>query len=395
MVLRIIWLHSERWPVYRAAVFHSVKALLCLYVVVRFVLPLPWPRWLRGTISAVLMIVFQHSLISLLVFGTMFSPEVPRWLMITTNWLSGSVLLLAAAQFAIDFVLIVLALALRRRFRPSVHIRYAVGLAAVAISALGVSQAIRVPAVKEVSLPVANLPAEFEGYRVVQLTDLHISRLFQADWVSKTVDLANAQNPDLIVVTGDLIDGDLQARKIDVAPLARLSAKDGVFVIPGNHEYYFGHDGWMRQYQDLGMNAIDNGHVILVRGDSKLVLAGVTDLSAANFGLPGPDVGKAISGAPSGSPVILLDHQPKNAADAARLGVDVQLSGHTHGGMIVGFDRFIAQFNNGFVSGLYDVDGMTLYVNNGTALWIGFALRIGVPSELTVLKLTRADNTVR
>lgn len=300
MVLRIIWLHSERWPVYRAAVFHSVKALLCLYVVVRFVLPLPWPRWLRGTISAVLMIVFQHSLISLLVFGTMFSPEVPRWLMITTNWLSGSVLLLAAAQFAIDFVLIVLALALRRRFRPSVHIRYAVGLAAVAISALGVSQAIRVPAVKEVSLPVANLPAEFEGYRVVQLTDLHISRLFQTDWVSKTVDLANAQNPDLIVVTGDLIDGDLQARKMDVAPLARLSAKDGVFVIPGNHEYYFGHDGWMRQYQDLGMNAIDNGHVILVRGDSKLVLAGVTDLSAANFGLPGPDVGKAISGAPSG-----------------------------------------------------------------------------------------------
>ncbi len=337
------------------------------------------------------MVVFQHSLISLLVFGTMFSPEVPRWLMIAANWLSGSVLLLAVAQVAIDLVLVVLALVLWRRVRLRVYIRYAVGLAAVVISAFGVSQAIRVPSVKEVALPVANLPAEFEGYRVVQLTDLHISRLFQADWVSNTVDLANAQNPDLIVVTGDLIDGDLQARKMDVAPLARLSAKDGVFVIPGNHEYYFGHDGWMRQYQDLGMTAIDNGHVILDRGDAKLVLAGVTDLSAANFGLPRPDVGKAIGGAPSGSPVILLDHQPKNAVNAARQGVSVQLSGHTHGGMIVGFDKIVARFNNGFVSGLYDVDGMKLYVNNGTALWIGFALRIGVPSELTVLKLTRAN----
>ncbi|YCI07206.1 metallophosphoesterase (plasmid) [Ensifer sp. D2-11] len=370
--------------------FHLAKALLCLYVVVRFLLPLPGPRWLKGLLAVVLMVVFQHSLISLFVFGTMFSPEIPRMAIIWVNWLSGVVLFLAFFQLVLDVALLLAVAARRRRFRIPQAARYGVGIGAVLLAAFAVSQAIRVPPVKEVEIAVKGLPAEFDGYRLIQLTDLHISRLFQAPWVEETVALANAQNPDLVVITGDLIDGDLQARSLDVAPLAKLKAKDGVFTIPGNHEYYFGHDEWMRQYEALGLRTISNSHVVLSRGEALLTLAGVNDLAAARFDLPGPDLQQARDGAPSDAPIILLNHQPRDARKAAQDGVALQLSGHTHGGMIPGFDRLIARFNNGFVSGLYEVDGMKLYVNNGTALWIGFALRLGVPSELTVVTLRSA-----
>ncbi|MGI4880376.1 MAG: metallophosphoesterase, partial [Janthinobacterium lividum] len=122
-------------------------------------------------------------------------------------------------------------------------------------------------------------------------------------------------------------------------------------------------------------------------GGVSLVLAGVTDLSAPAAGQAGPDLDRALAGAPHGVPVLLLDHQPKNAPGAAARGVVIQLSGHTHGGMIRGLDRIVARANGGFVSGRYEVGGMTLYVNNGTALWPGFALRLGVPSELTRITL--------
>lgn len=147
----------------------------------------------------------------------------------------------------------------------------------------------------------------------------------------------------------------------------------------------------MLQYASLGMQALANDHTVLSRDGGSLVLAGVTDLSAPRSSHPAPDLSAALDGAPSEAPIILLDHQPRNAALAAARGVALQLSGHTHGGMIPGLDRLIARANNGFVSGRYQVAGMTLYVNNGTALWPGFALRLGRPSELTRITLRRAS----
>jgi uncharacterized protein len=138
------------------------------------------------------------------------------------------------------------------------------------------------------------------------------------------------------------------------------------------------------------MRVLENDHVVLDRGGGKLVLAGVTDLSASHTGHPARDLAAALNGAPKGIPIILLDHQPRAAQQAAELGVALQLSGHTHGGMIIGLDRLAARANAGYVSGRYDVDGMTLYVNNGTALWPGFALRLGRPSELTRITLRLA-----
>jgi uncharacterized protein len=128
---------------------------------------------------------------------------------------------------------------------------------------------------------------------------------------------------------------------------------------------------------------LENGHAVLDRDGGRLVLAGVTALSASHSAYPAPDLPAALKGAPKDAAVILLDHQPREARRSAAFGVALQLFGHTHGGMVLGLDRLAARANSGYVSGRYDVDGMTLYVNNGTGLWPGFALRLGRPSELT------------
>lgn len=188
-------------------------------------------------------------------------------------------------------------------------------------------------------------------------------------------------------MTGDFIDGSVAARRRDIAPLRDLAARDGTWFIPGNHEYFFGYDACMRNLTSLGLRPLVNGHTLLRRGADRLVLAGVSDLSAPETGNAPPDLNAALVGAPSDVAVVLLDHQPKHALQAAKQGVALQLSGHTHGGMIRGLDRIIAMANGGYVSGRYDVAGMTLYVSNGTALWPGFALRLGVRSEITRITL--------
>lgn len=371
-------------------VFHIATGSLWLFVVLRFLLPLPLHPALLVGVALVLLVGSQHHYLTRYLTGSPFSPETPRPLGIMANMLFGTLLLLFTFQSGLDVLTVVLSLLKGACLTPPVEARYAIGASAFGLAVFGVSQAIRVPPVKEIEIAIPNLPSAFDGYRMIQLTDLHLSRLFPARWAKEVVSRANAQNADAIVITGDLMDGSLEARKEDVEPLGGLQARDGVFVITGNHEYYFGHEGWMRRYQELGMTRLSNSHVLLNRGAASLVLAGLTDSASLRFGLPRPDVRQALDGAPLGAPVILLDHQPKGAPKAAQAGVALQLSGHTHGGMIRGMDRIVARFNNGFASGLYNVDGMKLYVNNGTALWNGFALRIGVPSELTVITLRPA-----
>jgi predicted MPP superfamily phosphohydrolase len=316
-----------------------------------------------------------------------FAPEFPRAIVILFNWVFGAILLLAVIQLVAD--LVTLAAMLVRRGAVSVPDTVRYGLAGIAalLAAAGVANALRMPPVRDVEIRVRGLPAAFDGYRVLQLTDLHISRLFPENWTRTVVGRANASDVDLIVITGDFIDGSVEMRRADVEPLRDLRAPDGVYAIPGNHEYFFSYPDWMRHLTGLGMRMLPNAHAVLTRGEAQLVLAGVTDLSAPSVGEDGPDLNAALAGAPAGAPVLLLDHQPRNAPRAAARGVAVQLSGHTHGGMIVGLDRLVARSNGGFVSGRYDVAGMTLYVSNGTALWPGFALRLGRPSELTRITL--------
>jgi predicted MPP superfamily phosphohydrolase len=370
--------------------FHLTFALPALYVLARFVWPLPWAPGVKIALAIAVLVASQYHLWSRLSSGSVFSPEFPRALVLMFNWGFGAIALLAVMQIALD-VTVLIARLIRGGGTIPDSVRYTAATAAMLLSAVGVYQATRVPPLKDLEIGIPGLPPQFDGYRLLQLTDLHISRLFPKEWTQAVVERSNALGVDLIVVTGDLIDGSFGARRADVEPLRDLRAKDGVWVIPGNHEYFFDYEEWMRQYASMGMQALANDHTVLNRHGGSLVLAGVTDLSAPRSFYPAPDLSAALEGAPSETPIILLDHQPRNAVQAAARGVALQLSGHTHGGMIPGLDRLVARANNGFVSGRYQVGAMTLYVNNGTALWPGFALRLGRSSELTRITLRRGS----
>ncbi|WP_242126610.1 metallophosphoesterase [Sphingobium sp. Sx8-8] len=268
-----------------------------------------------------------------------------------------------------------------------VDLRYGLAAGAALLATLAVYNATRIPGLKAIEIGIEGLPPQWDGYTLVQLTDLHVSRLFSAAWTRAVVDRVNALDVDLIVITGDVIDGSLAMRRADVEPLRDLRARDGVHMSPGNHEYFLGYKQWMQHFAGMGMHVLENRHAILERAGERMVIAGVTDRTARATGMPQPDLAAAVAGAPAAVPVLLLDHQPGSARNSAAHGIALQLSGHTHGGMMPGLDRLVARGNGGFVSGAYDVDGMTLYVNNGTGIWPGFALRLGRPAELTRITL--------
>lgn len=334
-----------------------------------------------------LLAVSQYHLWSRLSSGSMFAPEFPRTIVILFNWAFGTIVLLALLQILLDLGAGAVALIRRAAVRIPDPARYGLGGVAVLLAGLGVAGAVRVPPLHDVEVAVRDLPPQFDGYQLLHLSDLHISRLFPATWTQEVVEQANASGADIIVVTGDIVDGSVQMRRADIAPLRNLRAADGVYAVPGNHEYYFDYSTWMRHLSGLGIQMLPNAHAIVSRKEASLVIAGLTEPWAPDYGQPGPDLKAALAGAPSGAPVVLLDHQPGKAREAAKHGVALQLSGHTHGGMIAGMDKVVALMNGGFVSGLYEVDGMALYVSNGTGIWPGFALRLGQPPELTRITL--------
>lgn len=369
--------------------FHIYLTLAYLYVLWRFVAPLPLTMAWRVLVALAVLIISKYHLILIAVYGTMFSPEVPRAYVLLAGWLFCAFVLVLVFTLLTDFACGLIAM---RRKVPvesvfGVRIRLAIASIALLLSAIGVYQAVQLPEVRRVEVTLENLPPSLDGLRIVQLTDLHISRLFQADWVEGVVSRANALNADAILITGDLIDGTVEARKEDVAPLSKLTAPLGVIAIPGNHEYYFDADQWTAEFQRLGMRVLVNEHLILTKGADQLVIAGVTDEAAAAFGHQGPDLSQALAGAPQNAPTILLKHRPVGASNSAAAGVDLQLSGHTHGGMISGLSLVAGYANQGFISGGYDVGKMKLYVSNGTALWNGFPIRLGVSPEITEIVL--------
>ncbi|MCJ2086821.1 metallophosphoesterase [Methylobacterium sp. E-005] len=364
-----------------------IPSLPAAYVIARGVWPMPWPVPLKLGLAALLLGASQYHLWSRLSSGSVFAPEFPRPVVILFNWAFGAIALAAPMLLALDLVALVLLVLPGGGWAIPTAWRSAAALASALLAAIAVWQALRVPPLKDVTVTIPNLPPGFDGFTILHLTDLHISRLFPAPWTRRVVARANALGADVIAVTGDFIDGSLEARRADVAPLEDLRARDGVWAVPGNHEYFFDHDAWMRHLEGLGIRILANAHTVLTRDGAALVLAGVTDRSAPATGHPGPDLDAALAGAPAGALIVLLDHQPAQAARAAARGVALQLSGHTHGGMIRGLDRLVARGNSGFVSGAYRVGGMRLYVSNGTALWPGFALRLGRPSELTRITL--------
>ncbi|MBV6272093.1 metallophosphoesterase [Alcaligenaceae bacterium CGII-47] len=379
--------------------FHLIPGMIGLYVVWRFVWPLPLGATGKTVLAVLMLLTAGHRLVIRNLFGTIASPEIPTVVIIILGWAFGTLILLATFLLIKDLAGL-LSYPLSRRVGQTLlgapKLLYGIGLGATVLAGVGVWQAIRVPDVKTIEIVLPRLPQELDGLRVVQLTDLHASKLLQAPWIAAVVAKANALNPDLIVLTGDLVDGTPQARAADVQPLRDLAARYGVHAIPGNHEYYADYLSWLSAFEQLGIPLLLNEHVTITHNGRKLVLAGITDRTAAAFGQARPDVTAALKDISTTDPVILLSHRPTDAAINASAGVDLQLSGHTHGGQILGFHMLVKRFNEGFVSGLYQVNNMRLYVSNGAGLWNGFPIRLGRPAEITqiVLRSGKAGATV-
>lgn len=370
--------------------FHVFTGLISLYVIWRFVLPLSVSKPVKALLSVLLLAVAEHHLVTRNFFGSMASPEIPAPLLMTLGWLFGSLLLLAMLLLARDVGGLAVYAVSRERGRQlwaAARWRQVAAVLAVALAAIGVWQAVRVPDVKTLEIVLPKLPPELDGFRVVQLTDLHASRLLEAPWIDAVVKKTNALNPDLLVITGDLVDGTTAARVADVLPLQALRARHGVYAIPGNHEYYAEYQRWLPAFDKLGLRLLLNDHVTLTPNGKRLVLAGVTDRMAGAYDQPMPDVKQALAGVQANYPVILLSHRPAGAALNAQAGAGLQLSGHTHGGQILGPHLLTQLANEGYVSGKYQVGAMSLYVSNGTGLWPGFPIRLGRPSEITQIVL--------
>ncbi|NRF68316.1 metallophosphoesterase [Aquincola sp. S2] len=262
-------------------------------------------------------------------------------------------------------------------------------LAALAL-AWGLAGARRTARVRHVDVPIAGLPAALHGFTIAQISDIHVGPTVKRAYLQAIVDTVNRLDADAVAITGDLVDGRVADLRDDVAPLAGLRAREGAFFVTGNHEYYSGADEWIAQLRTLGLRVLNNEHVLIERGDARLVLAGVTDHSAHHFDpRERSDPRRALAGAPADAALrVLLAHQPRSAAAAAEAGFDAQLSGHTHGGQIWPFNFFVP-LQQPFTAGLHRLGSMWIYVSRGTGYW-GPPLRLGAPSEITRLRFVAA-----
>jgi predicted MPP superfamily phosphohydrolase len=262
---------------------------------------------------------------------------------------------------------------------------------AAALLLAGLWNARRTARVREVRVPIAGLPPALNGLSIVQITDLHVGPTIKRGYLQAIVDRVNALEPDLVAITGDLVDGRVADLHEDVAPLAGLRARHGRYVVTGNHEYYSGAREWVAALRGLGLTVLLNEHVLIERGGARLLLAGVTDAMAHHI-VPEhrSDPQRALAEAPAdASPRVLLAHQPRSAAAAAEAGFDLQLSGHTHGGQIWPFHHFVP-LQQPFTAGLHRLGRLWVYTSRGTGYW-GPPLRLGAPSEITRIRLVAAD----
>ena len=260
----------------------------------------------------------------------------------------------------------------------------ALACVAAGTGAKAVHNGFRLPDIVEVTLEFPDLPSAFDGYRVAHLSDLHVSAAARVERTAGVVRLVNAQSPDLIAITGDLVDGTASRRLDDVAPLGKLRAADGVVGCTGNHEYFSGWGAWRVIFRSLGIRILENERVVVRRGEESLAIIGINDPVSLDS-----DIRTASDMLPDGAFRILLAHRPTHLAEHAACGVRLQLSGHTHGGAVIGLDRLVARANEGHVRGLYNEQGVSLYVNSGTGQWAGFPTRLGVSPEITIITLRR------
>jgi predicted MPP superfamily phosphohydrolase len=346
--------------------------------------PVPWGRALT------VLIVVLAMLVPLALLATRWLPRDVNaplaW--VAYIWLGFSLYLLLLTGLA-DAARLVARLAGALPEEPSRRLFLArtmagvVGALAGAIGIGGVVNVVRGFDVRRVRVPIARLPANATGYAIVQLTDMHVGPTIGREFVERVVREANALAPDMVVITGDLVDGSVAQLRDLVEPLRELRAPDGVFFVTGNHEYYSGADEWIAHLATLGVRVLRNERVTI---RDAFDLAGVDDARAHGMAPGhGQDVPRALSGRDPSRAVVLLAHQPRAVSDAVACDVDLQLSGHVHGGQMVPFN-WLARLDQPLIAGLHLVGKTWVYVSTGTGYW-GPPMRVGPGAELTRIEL--------
>ncbi|WP_197379227.1 metallophosphoesterase [Mycolicibacterium mengxianglii] len=270
----------------------------------------------------------------------------------------------------------------------------AVLVAVVALLAWGHFEAMRLPRIKDVDVVLDRLGAGLDGLRVAILTDTHYGPIDRARWSAAVVDRVNELDADIVAHVGDVADGTVALRQAQAAPLAAVRSRHARVYVTGNHEYFSEAQGWLDHFTQIGWDVLHNKHIVVERGGDKLVVAGVDDRTARASGLDGhgADLDTALRGADPQLPVLLLAHQPKQVTGAVTAGVDLQISGHTHGGQIWPFNLLV-RLDQPVVHGLSRHGRRTqLYTSRGTGFW-GPPFRVFAPSEITVLTLRRSASS--
>lgn len=261
----------------------------------------------------------------------------------------------------------------------------AAGVASVGLVSFGAATALGRPKLLQVPVALRRLDPAFNGFRIAVVSDIHLGPLAGRSHTERIVEVINEADADLVAIVGDLVDGSVEELGAAAEPLRDVVSREGSFFVTGNHEYFVDDTtAWLTELERLGVQSLRNENTAIRRGAAAFNLAGVNDIAGEERSDP-PDFGRALAGAASANPTILLAHQPIQVTEAAEHGVDLQLSGHTHGGQMWPFHYAVRQAQPS-LAGLSTIDGTQLYVTRGAGYW-GPPVRIGAPPDVTVISL--------
>jgi predicted MPP superfamily phosphohydrolase len=241
---------------------------------------------------------------------------------------------------------------------------------------------LRMPEVKRIAIPMKKLPPQLSGFSIVQISDLHLEAYSSPKRLAYIVDTVNALKPDLIVITGDLIDGGDPGDAVFCHQLKRLASTHGVLAITGNHEFYAGIENFFQLASCANIKILRNESVVIA---GNLQIIGLDDDTGKQFGSGGPDLDTPLKTCDTTQPVILLYHRPAGFDKAVEKGVDLQLSGHTHAGQIPPMDLLVWLYYK-YPYGLYKRDGSFIYTTSGTGYW-GPSMRFSSRCEIVRFRL--------
>jgi predicted MPP superfamily phosphohydrolase len=365
----------------------AVLALLTFLLYRRLAVAPDLPTGARWAVALVLALLWAAALLAFAMQAGVIDPHRARWLAwLGMTWLVAAWYLLLGT-LVLGFGALIASLSgsrepRRRLLRVGTPV---VMVAALGTTAYGLHEA-AMPTVTPVTVTSPQLPEGFDGLRVALVTDLHVGPVRDASFTQRVVDEVNAQRPDVVVLGGDLVDGKVSQVSDALAPLAGLKAPLGVFAVSGNHEFISQEaDAWLAHWQTLGITVLRNSSVALSRQSDTIRLAGVHDETGT--GADAPDVDGALGSAPAGGFTILVAHQPRQALGAQGRGIDLQLSGHTHGGQVWPF-RYAVRLQQPVIDGLQMVGDVPVLTSRGAGAW-GPPVRVLAPPEIPVVTLRR------